>query len=308
MSVPDDAQLVRAAQAGDIAALGALLERHRAVMHAVAVGMLGHGPQAEDAVQDTFLIALRRLDGLRDPAAARGWLLAVLRNVCLAELRRPDRTPASEPSADTVDEAIERLALSEWVWTALERLSEPLRVPVVLRYFSRASSYEAIADICRVPVGTVRSRLNAARAKLAEELLATAALAHTDRGPQLRRAAEFGVAMQAFTRTGDRALLGDILTPDVEFVLADRVLRRGRDLYATLLTSDFEDGVTSRVKGVVTGAGLAIVELWLDSPPDDPLHCPPAVTQVHTHDGRMTRRIVSYYASVSPSNSANAAP
>ncbi|HEX5618909.1 MAG TPA: sigma-70 family RNA polymerase sigma factor [Solirubrobacteraceae bacterium] len=308
MSEPDDARLVLAAQTGDVAALGTLLERHRALLHAVAVGMLGPGGRAEDAVQDTFVIAMRRLDGLRDPAAARGWLLAVLRNVCLAELRRPELAPATEPTAAAVDEAIDRLALSEWVWTALERLSEPLRTPLVLRYFSNASSYDAIADICGVPVGTVRSRLNAARGKLADELLATAALAHTDRREQERIAAQHSAAMQAFERTGDGALLVDVMAPDVRFVLSDRVPRQGRDLYASLLTGDFEDGVTTRLQRVITGADLAIVELWLDSPPDDPLHCPPAVTQVHSHDHGVSRRIVSHYSSVAPSNSANAAP
>jgi DNA-directed RNA polymerase specialized sigma24 family protein len=84
-----DAGLVRAAQAGDTAGLGALLERHRARLHAIAVGVVGHGPAAEDAVQETFLIALRRIGELRDPAAARAWLATILVNVCRAELRRP---------------------------------------------------------------------------------------------------------------------------------------------------------------------------------------------------------------------------
>jgi RNA polymerase sigma factor (sigma-70 family) len=308
MSEPADAWLVRAAQTGDIAALGTLLERHRALLHAVAVGMLGHGPRAEDAVHDTFVIALRRIDSVHEPAAARAWLLTVLRNICRAELRRREVEPVPEPSAFAVDEAIDRHALRDWVWTALDRLSEPLRLPIVLRYFSNASSYEAIADVCGVPVGTVRSRLNAARTKLADELLATAALAHADHAEQQRLAAAHGAAMEAFESSGDRALLTDVLAPDVRFVLGDRVPRQGRDLYATLLTSDFADGVTTRLQRVITGAGLAVVELWLDSPPDYPFHCPPAVTQVHAHDGRRTRRIMSHYASVSPSNSANAAP
>ena len=85
----DDTALVTAAQAGDMAGLGALLERHRARLHAIAVSILGHGPPAEDAVQDTFLIALRRIGELRDPAAARAWLTAILVNVCRGQLRRP---------------------------------------------------------------------------------------------------------------------------------------------------------------------------------------------------------------------------
>ena len=71
---------------------------------------------------------------------------------------------------------------------------------------------------------------------------------------------------------------------------------RGRDLYAALLASDFADGVTSRVRSVVPGESFAVVELWLDSPPEHPLHCPPAMTQVQFHDGGVVHRIATHYA------------
>ena len=100
MTRPDDAALARAAQAGDATGLGVLFERHRARLHAVAVGMLGHGPDADDAVQDAIVIAMRRIGELREPAAARGWLVAILVNVCRARLRRPVRElPARTPSS-----------------------------------------------------------------------------------------------------------------------------------------------------------------------------------------------------------------
>jgi RNA polymerase sigma factor (sigma-70 family) len=261
--------------------------------------MLGHGPAAEDAVHDTFLIALRRIGELREPAAVRGWLLAILGNVCRAELRRPAAVPVAEPpaaEAPPVDAAIERLALRDWVWTALERLSEPLRLVVMLRFFSSASSYEAIAELCGVPVGTVRSRLSAARAKLADELLDTAAAAHRDSRALRELVLAHGAAMTAFQRSGDTALLHDVIDPDVQFFLFDRVPHHGRDLYAALLTADFADGVTSRVRSVIPGDRVAVVELWLDSPPENPLHCPPAVTQVQFHDGGVVRRIATHYA------------
>jgi hypothetical protein len=89
--------------------------------------MLGAGPQAEDAVHDTFLIALRRIGDLRDTAAARAWLLAILGNVCRAQLRRATPVPMAdvpEPlGRQPVEAAIDRLALRDWVWTALDRLS-----------------------------------------------------------------------------------------------------------------------------------------------------------------------------------------
>jgi RNA polymerase sigma-70 factor, ECF subfamily len=294
----DDAPLVRQAQAGDAAGLGELLERHRALLHAVAVGMLGHGPQAEDAVHDTFVIALRRIGDLRDPAAARAWLLAILGNVCRAQLRRATPEPMADvpepPAGAPVEAAIDRLALRDWVWTALDRLSPPLRLAVVLRYFSGASSYDAIADLSGVPVGTIRSRLNAARTQLADALLETAADRHP--GPARELAVATGVAMTALQRTGDASALHDVFREDLRFRLADRVQRQGRDAYAARIVRDLEDGVSARVRNVVVGADLALIELWLDSPPGQPLHCPPAATQVHFHDGHVTDRVVAHYA------------
>ncbi|WP_028065807.1 RNA polymerase sigma factor [Solirubrobacter soli] len=293
----DDAALARAAQAGDAAGLGALFERHHARLHAIATGMLGHGPDAEDAVQDAILIALRRIGELRQPGAVGGWLAAILVNVCRAQRRRPARVlPFSEPGFDTVQDAIERAALRDWVWTALERLPESQRVAVMLRHFSRVSAYEEIAEICDVPVGTVRSRLNAARTRLAGELLATAAEAYTDRERVRGYALAAGGALAAFQRSGDTRLLDTAFAPDVAFRMADRVERRGRALLAAGLWRDFDDGVVAHPLRVIGGEHVAITELVLESPADQPLHCPPAVTQVHWHDAGRTHRLVSHYA------------
>jgi len=297
-----DIALVHAARSGEVAGLGALLTRHRARLHALAVGMLGHGADAEDAVQDAFVIALRRIGDLREPRAAGAWLAAILVNVCRARLRRPDGEQLTgehvEPAAalDVVAEAVERGALRDWVWTALERLPEPQRVAVMLRYFSSADSYEAIADVCGVPVGTVRSRLNAARGRLADELLRAAADAHADRDVLRAQAAAAGAAMSAFARDRDPRALEFAYAPDVSFRMFDGVERHGRDTLARLYASDFEDGVTAGPLRVISGRRVAIVELVLHNPPEQPLHCPPAVTQVHFHDAGRTHRLVCHYA------------
>ena len=191
---------------------------------------------------------------------------------------------------------MERGALRDWVWTALERLPEPQRVAVMLRYFLTATSYSAIAEICDVPVGTVRSRLNAARARLADELLAAAAAAHTDRETVREWSRAAGAAMLAFQHSGDQALLESAFSTQVAFRMADGVERRGRANLATGLARDFEAGVTARPLRVVPGEHVAIAELLLENPHDQPLHCPPAVTQVHYHDAGRTYRLVSHYA------------
>lgn len=78
--VPTDADLVRAARRGETAALGLLIARHRAAMLAVATGVLRHRPDAEDAVQEAVVVALLRIDSLRDPSAAGAWLRTVARD------------------------------------------------------------------------------------------------------------------------------------------------------------------------------------------------------------------------------------
>jgi RNA polymerase sigma factor (sigma-70 family) len=155
-SVLGDAELVRAAQNGDAASLGILLERCQASLYALALRILGRGPQAQDAVQDTFLIALGSIDRLREPEAVGGWLRGILRNVCLRRLRerrgeilfdQPLRRVEERSLESPAEEAIDRLAMREWVSTALSELPEALRVTAILRYFGSYSSYEEISTI-----------------------------------------------------------------------------------------------------------------------------------------------------------------
>ncbi|MFE2042724.1 RNA polymerase sigma factor, partial [Streptomyces sp. NPDC059477] len=97
------------------------------------------------------------------------------------------------PSTDIGPEQwLERTALRDWVWEALEELSPVLRMPLVLRHFAGGVTsheqmpYERIEDACGVPVGTVRSRLSQGRAKLATALAATADAPHGDAEQRVR--------------------------------------------------------------------------------------------------------------------------
>jgi len=186
-AMPRDAELVKAVQNGDAASLGILLESYRASLYGRALRLLGHGPRAQDAVQDTFVIALRKIDQIREPEAVGGWLHAILRNVCLMRIREDrgeilfeevPRRIEQRSFESSAEETIDRLAMRDWVWTALGELPESLRVTAMLRYFGGYPSYGEISSILGVPVGTVKSRLNGAKIKLADALLETAGLEH----------------------------------------------------------------------------------------------------------------------------------
>ncbi|MFK0152071.1 RNA polymerase sigma factor [Streptomyces sp. NPDC090493] len=188
----DDATLTEAAQSGEAAALGELLERHRAGMRAVALCVLGPGADVDDVLQDAALTALQRIGDVRDPAAVGAWLRTVVRNASRRVLRdRGAFRPMEEadiPSPEAGPEQwLERRAARDWVWTALDRLSPALRTPLVLRYLTpTGASYEQVAVACGVPVGTVRSRLSQGRVKLALALAATVDAPHADAGRRAR--------------------------------------------------------------------------------------------------------------------------
>ena len=121
------------------------------------------------------MIALRRVDQVREPERVGAWLHAVVHNVCMMQLRRgssevpvADIAPGVDRSgaAASVEQQIDAMCLRDWVWAELAELSEPLRVVTTLRYFGRHASYEEIAATCGVPVGTVRSRLHQAKTEL----------------------------------------------------------------------------------------------------------------------------------------------
>jgi len=303
----NDAELVRAAQGGDTTSLGLLLERYRAPLYGLALQILGHGWDAQDAVHDTFLLALRKIDQVRDPAAVGGWLHMVLRNVCRMRLREgqgeilSDELPryaersSPEPSPE---EAIDRLAMRDWVWTALARLPESLRVTAMLRYFGSYASYEEISAILGVPVGTVKSRLNQVKVKLAEALLRTAGLAY-DEARLLTESQEhyWRVAFDEYNRKRNYEMLARTFSDDPPVLLySEGTAFCGHDFLVDLWEEDLEAGINMPVKNIIAGKDITIIESDFENPPEDPFHCPPATSMVFFYHHDQIHRVHQYYA------------
>lgn len=296
-----DAELVRAAREGDSTSLGLLLERYRAPLYGLALQILGHGQEAQDAVHDTFLVALRKIDQVREPAAAGGWLHAVLRNVCRMRLRHGQgeilldemsRCSDLRASESHVEEFIDHLAIRDWVWTALGKLPEALRVTVMLRYFGSYASYGEISAILGVPVGTVCSRLNQAKSRLAEALLETAGEAH-DETRQLSesRYRFFDAAYEEYNEGRGYENLLSAFSEDLALSFSSgEVFPRGYEFLIQDAERDLETGTKMHPTEVFSSKEIAIIECDLENSPEDPLHCPPAVSQVLFYrDGRIRR-------------------
>ena len=148
-------------------------------VYTLARHLLHDASDAEDAVQECYLRALKHFDSYRGPAM-KPWLFAILRNVCRAEFARRASSPAKtiddlpddaeqQPLWQEADETPEAQVLrrrdASTIQELVAALAEPFRETLVLREIHNLS-YREIADIVAAPVGTVMSRLARARAML----------------------------------------------------------------------------------------------------------------------------------------------
>jgi RNA polymerase sigma-70 factor (ECF subfamily) len=171
----DEITLARA-QRGDRAAFRTLVETYQRPVHALLGRMLcGRARQAEleDLAQETFLRVYRALPELeaRGPGRLGKWILTIATRLALDELRRYRPAPvASEvtealPGAERADHGTERRALSTALTSAILELSPEQRAVFLLREVHELD-YQDIAAALDIDLGTVKSRLARARAKL----------------------------------------------------------------------------------------------------------------------------------------------
>jgi RNA polymerase sigma-70 factor, ECF subfamily len=176
VTLASDAHLVARARDGDPAAFEDLVHRHVDAAHAVALAELADARDAEDAVQDSFIIALERLEECRDGAAFGAWLRQIVRNRARSVRRRerirqtdPLDAVASAASTQSPLQDLERNRLRERLETALRTLTDVQRA-VVLMHDLEGYRHREIAAELDMPEGTVRSHLFFARRALRERL------------------------------------------------------------------------------------------------------------------------------------------
>ena len=158
--------LIERAQRKDKEAFTALVHRYADRLYAVAYRILRDTSRAEDAVQQTFLIAWRELPKLRDPERFDGWLFTLLVNACRSEIRHVGRWQPGlrvvTESDRQIDDAQRTIAQRDELERAFRQLSTEQRAVIVLHHYMGLSGDE-IGRILDLPPGTVRSRLHYAR-------------------------------------------------------------------------------------------------------------------------------------------------
>lgn len=169
MVAPTDADLVSRAQAGRLDAFEELVRRHRLGAYRVALRMLGDESDAEDATQDAFVQAWRKLDGFRADAAFSTWMYRIVTNRCLNMLRARRRTEPLPIDREAPASRPDRIAEGRWqvedLQRAIGRLTPEQRAPLVLRELE-GLSYGEIATALELSIPAVKSRLHRARLEL----------------------------------------------------------------------------------------------------------------------------------------------
>jgi RNA polymerase sigma-70 factor (ECF subfamily) len=174
VQTPDET-LVRRARAGQSSAREELFNRYRGESYRYAYRLLGHEQDALDVVQEAMLKAFSALADFDGRCGFRTWLLRIVTNTAYDWGRRRKRRPSSrggdeatsyEPACD-LDPArrLHQQELRRELDQALNRLSSTLRETFIL-YAELGLSYKEIAETKDVPIGTVMSRIHAAREKL----------------------------------------------------------------------------------------------------------------------------------------------
>jgi RNA polymerase sigma-70 factor (ECF subfamily) len=192
----DEEALIQDALDGDLNAFNRLVLAYQDMVYYQAYRMMGEPDAAEDATQEAFISAYRKLHTYRG-GSFKSWLLRIVTNECYDELRRRQRRPIAplkphddygeevespswlEDPGESPEETLERGDLADAIQACLDELDPEFRAVVVLVDIQGLEYAEAAESVGR-PLGTVKSRLARARSRLREclqaywELLPTA--------------------------------------------------------------------------------------------------------------------------------------
>ncbi|VTR99318.1 rna polymerase ecf-type sigma factor : RNA polymerase, sigma-24 subunit, ECF subfamily OS=Isosphaera pallida (strain ATCC 43644 / DSM 9630 / IS1B) GN=Isop_0099 PE=4 SV=1: Sigma70_r2: Sigma70_r4_2 [Gemmata massiliana] len=187
---PDtDEQLLTRLRAGERDVFGTLVRRYERELFGYLRRYLGDDDLADDVFQNTFVQVYLKIQQYEPGRPVRPWLYAIATNQAIDALRRRNRRADQRADAvtssdedgqnrplfellptpgDGPPESADRAEQRELVRAAVDRLPDLLRQVVVLAYF-QGLKYRDVADALDIPVGTVKSRLHAALARLTED-------------------------------------------------------------------------------------------------------------------------------------------
>ena len=187
MTDQNEARLVKRAKQGDMRAFEELILQHEKIVYNVALRMMNHSEDAKDISQEVFLKAYRNIGNFDERSQFSTWIYRITANTCIDEMRKRrgrqsfsleeeleneegsmQRQVADE--GETPEESMLRAEQKSEILQALESLSPEHKAAVILRDI-KGLSYEEIAEILELTLGTVKSRISRGRNQLKQEIL-----------------------------------------------------------------------------------------------------------------------------------------
>jgi RNA polymerase sigma-70 factor (ECF subfamily) len=183
MNLSDEGSVIERCKKGDREAFSAIVQKYMKPAYYVALGYVGRPEDALDLSQDAFVNAFRHIKRFDSSKSFFPWFYSILKNLCMNHLNRLRRR--REDSIDQMaeeegqisipieavgpEEQVVRKDLEIKIGQALQRLRPKDREIIILQHF-QDYSYQEIADLLGIPMGTVMSRLYSARQALRREL------------------------------------------------------------------------------------------------------------------------------------------
>ena len=174
----EERQLIRRAQQGETAAFEALVQQHAPFVFNLALRTLNDAHEAEDMAQEAFVRVWQALPRFQAKSQFRTWLYRIVTNLCYNRLPSlKSELAALDPTEDvlladeyqTVEGQLLTAELRQHIFTAIDNLPQSYRLLITLRHLQELS-YQEIADITGMPLGTVKTGIFRARRLLQERL------------------------------------------------------------------------------------------------------------------------------------------
>jgi len=276
MNAQSDRELLEAARRGNREAFSGLVSRHQQMVCALAYSRTGSFAASEDVAQETFLAAWRRITKADLPENFRAWLCGTVRN--LAARFHRDHASATPLVTDAMDErtpapSLELAAREEeaFVWSALERLPETYRDPLVL-FYRQEQSVREVAATLGLSEEAVRQRLTRGRAMLQDAVRTRVETALRGSAPGKAFTLAVLAAIPAATSTAHAAAVGAAAVKGGSLLTASALAAVASGLSGVLIgaagawlgiKSSLDDAESAAERKYIIRAGIGFVALSL---------------------------------------------
>lgn len=261
-----------------------LFQKFNPFVQALALKICGNTAEAEDAVQDAWVTVFTHGHQLRQADSFLPWLKRIVINSCHQLTRKGKRTILVEELPDndkmieeSVEVKFEKAANRDALYGILAKLPLHLRETVMLRYLTGYNSYDQIAAITGVPVGTVRSRLNDSKKKLSTLWMQSDDIdSSAFKENQYWNSFYKEICPGGYTDRNLLATLYSHIAQDLNLVFTSGKSVTGRSVFERGIEDDLEHGSSIKTVDICSTSGdLTVLKVTFANSSEYPLHCPP---------------------------------